>query len=446
MTFTTHHLQHFLDRLSDVPGYLVAFSGGMDSHVLLHAMADLRETLAFPLRALHVDHGLQKESDAWANHCAEVCHHLGVPLHSVTLELNDTRGESLEAVAREARYEVFRDQLLPGELLLTAHHRDDQAETLLLQLLRGAGLSGLAAMPEVTPFGSGRLARPLLHQSRASLERYAQQVGIHWVEDQSNRDTGFDRNYLRHQIMPLLKSRWPGAGKTLARSARHCAEADCLLDELLQPTLSEMMAHDGSLSVRCLIEQPVHRIPALLRIWIRQAGYPMPSTARLSRIATEMLLAAADRSPVVEWRAGEVRRYRDRLYLSPKSAAPTAFAQIVWRGESSIELPAGLGRLYFSPKATDNLEVAVGRYLIRFRKPGDVCRPMGRGVNKRLKQLMQEAGVLPWMRDRIPIVVIDGEIAEVAGLCRCEAAEKDPLWSQVRMRWESPLTWRQEWS
>ncbi|MCW8889611.1 MAG: tRNA lysidine(34) synthetase TilS [Sedimenticola sp.] len=427
-------------------GYLVGFSGGLDSHVLLDALVSILALLPAPIRAIHTDHGLQSVSPAWVAHCRSVCDSYQIPLVDCQLNVEPIKGESLEAVAREARYQAFSETMLPGEMLLTAHHQDDQAETLLLQLMRGAGLSGLAAMPSFTTFATGSHARPLLDYPRAELETYATSHGLKWIEDGSNQDCSFDRNYLRNEVMPLLKKRWPALTRTVSRSARHCAEADLLLAELLEQQLETLLdPTDNTLAIDQLRTLPLHHSGPLLRAWIKGSDYKVPDTVVLKRIINEVVLARPDRTPLVSWSGVEVRRYRNKLYLQSPLATFDSGLSLVWNGESSIELPAGLGTVEFrwNDDGRNRLLSHAPRFRVRFRQGGEWCRPLGRGVNKSLKQLLQEEGVLPWMRDRIPLLEIDGEIAAIIGLCSCEPIESSNDFKNLTTYWHSPLIWRQ---
>jgi len=446
MSFSPDHLLNTLSKFSLPSGYLLGFSGGMDSHVLLYALAVLGERLPVPIRAIHVDHGLQAESGAWTGHCESVCRSLNIPLETFSLQLKPVRGESLEAIAREARYGLLAREIRPGEMLLTAHHQDDQAETLLLQLLRGAGLSGLAAMPELTRFAKGMHARPLLDSTRDELARYATENGLQWIEDVSNQDTEFDRNYLRHQVVPLLKARWPAMSRTLSRSAGHCAEADRLIEALLSRKMEQIYdPADGTLRVSALNVLPADQLAALLRLWIRQRGYTLPGSANLARIIAEALNARQDGNPLVSWSGAEVRRYQDRLYLMSPLPPFDPCESLVWCGESELPLPAGLGTLRFQHnQGVTGIPPETGRYRIRFRQGGESCRPLGRGLNKKIKHLLQEACVLPWMRERVPLLEIDGEVAEIIGICRCEPVGQDPILRQLKITRSCPLPWRQQ--
>ena len=422
MEFSAEHLLHTLRDFPKPPRYWAAFSGGLDSSCLLHALATLRGRLPAPLGAFHLDHGLHPDSAHWAAHCRTVCDGLGVPLTLRALNLRPASGASLEAVARQARREAYQALLGAGDLLITAQHRDDQAETLLLQLLRGSGLPGLAAMPQLMDLPPGWLARPLLEVTRAQLHAYAQDHGLSWVEDPSNAETGFDRNYLRHQVLPLLARRWPAYATTLARSAGHCAEAMDLIGHLSVSHLEAVRGGlPGTLSVTALRALPSHLCRALLRRWIREQGWQVPDSRRLNRILREILPAAPDRSPRVDWPGAEVRRYRDDLFLTePLSPPPTG--PFAWPGGNSCELPMGLGRLRLQAAAgagLDPIRWIRGTVGVHFGVTGERCRPAGARHRSRLKDLYQRHAVPDWLRPYVPLVYLDGRLAAVAGVCLC---------------------------
>jgi tRNA(Ile)-lysidine synthase len=440
MGFSPAALLAELQRFPPAETYWVAFSGGCDSLALLHALVELGVRLPARLRALHADHGLQPESAAWARDCQHQCAALNVPLEVMRLGLAPVSGQSLEAVAREARYLALGARIGPGDLLLTAHHQDDQAETLLLQLLRGSGVSGLAGMPSLAPLGVGQLARPLLAFARREIEDYARGQGLVWIDDPSNRKLDFDRNYLRHRVIPQLRARWPGLSRSLARSARHCGEARTLIDELARRDLAAAR-DEGSdrLQLEVLRVLPAPRCRALLRRWIREQGRPVPPTAALDRILDELLPAPRDRRPEVKWSGGEVRRFRDGLYLLRPLPALDPNWRRSWDGAAVLVLPAGLGRLLMEPVTGHG--IAVGRLrdadlTVGFRQGGERCRPVGAARSRRLKQLLQEAEVPPWERARLPLLWLDGELAAVGDLWVCEnyaAGRGEP---GLRLRWE----------
>ncbi len=400
--------------------YWVAYSGGLDSSVLLHAMAALRERLPGALRAIHVHHGLQHEADAWAAHCRRSCDRLGVPLEVCELALVPRPGESLEAFARAARYQAMAGAIGAGDMLLTAHHQDDQAETVLLHLLRGSGVDGLAAMPRVMRWRRGYLARPLLDWSRQQLRGYAEQARLEWVDDPSNRETAFDRNYLRREIVPRLKTRWPATAAAFARSAGHCADARRLLRDLAEIDLSA--AGGGGpdrLKVAVLERLTPARRRNLLRHWIRRQGMPVPGAAAIERILSEVAGAGCDRTPVFRWRGAEVRRFRGELYLMPPlPSAPDPSLRLDWKGDAPLPLPDALGRLSLREIRGEGIDHQIwrkGHIQVGFRQGGERGHPCGQAHHRTLKHLFQAWGIPPWLRDRIPLIFIDGRLAAVAG-------------------------------
>ena len=417
-----------LQRLPPARNWWLAYSGGLDSEVLLHALAHLRPRVAADLHALHVHHGLSAAADDWTVHCAQTCERLGVSLTIRRVGVRARVGESPEAVARAARYRALREPMGAGDLLMTAHHRDDQAETLLLALLRGSGVSGLAAMPECARFPPGHLIRPLLGFTRGELSAFAHATGLTWVEDASNRDLGHDRNFLRHRVLPLLAERWPAYARTLARSAGHCAEAQQLIDRLAgerQATCAGSRPERLSLSRLGALDAPLAR--AVLRHWIKSQGFRLPNRLRLERVLAEVLTAAPDRRPLVTWPGCEIRRYRDDLYLLeplPKRPGPL---RLRWE-DNPLRLPDPLGRLRVLGEVPGDAVVDV-----RFRAGGEVCRPAGKAHRKPLKKLFQEAGIPDWLRDYVPLIYIDGELAAVAGLALCDWFATHPA---VGVRWE----------
>lgn len=438
MAFTPARLLPVLHNLPIPRRYIVAYSGGLDSSVLLQAMSHLRNELKAELVAVHVNHGLLPASDEWAMQCEACCKKEGLTLLRLELNLEIKKGESIEAVAREARYAAIQSQMAADDLLLTAHHQDDQAETLLLQLMRGCGPSGLAAMPPLAPFGQGQHARPLLDFSREQLQAYACEVGLSWVDDTSNRDSRYDRNFLRQKVMPLLAQRWPAMGRTISRSARHCAEAQALIDEMACSDLDKLGGIEAeSLSLTALTQLPASRRRALLRAWIRGRGFQLPDTARLDRLQKELFDAAPDRMPMIHWPGVEARRYRDRLYLMPPLSQHDPTLVLPWDGESELPLPTGLGCL--SVKLGDgglDLEKwRAGAIQVCFRRGGERCRPVGRGQSHSLKGLFQEHGLPPWLRDRVPLITIDGQLAAVGDLWLCEPFQAKEGAQGIRVCW-----------
>lgn len=406
--------------------YWIAYSGGLDSHVLLHAMAELRAAHGMTLRAAHVDHALHPDSARWAEHCQAVCAGLGIPCQTVRVHAKAGRGASPEAAARRARYQALADLMEPGDCLLTAHHLDDQAETLLLQLLRGSGPHGLAAMPPCAGFAQGLHLRPLLEFSRAALRRYAEEHKLRWIEDPSNISRDFARNALRHDLMPEIKAHWPAAAATLARSARLQAEAADLMDVLAGLDLSQAQgAHENTLSVSRLNGLSEARRCNLLRYWIKRLDLPLPDSRHMQRILCDVLNARLDATPCVHWRGAEVRRYRDDLHAMPPLTPHDPSLVIPWDMKQPLTLPADLGVLNCAPASGAGIKKMAGA-TVRFRQGGERCKPAGRRETHELRKLLQEAGIPPWRRERIPLIYVDGQLAAVGDLWVCEPFQAAP--------------------
>lgn len=414
-----------------VPGFpramlCVAFSGGPDSLALLATLATLRSThRGLGLRAVHVDHGLQRASSTWARHCRALARRLHVPLRVHRVAVNAERGMSLEARAREARYRALAHDLTGGESLLTAHHLEDQAETVLLQLLRGAGIAGLAAMPERAPLGAGWLVRPLLEVPRELLRASLAAGGLEALDDPMNADMRFDRVYLRREVVPGLVTRWPGGIAAIARSARHAREARALLGVLAERDLAD--AHDGAaLRVTVLRRLALPRRRNALRAWITAQGAPLPDATRLAEIAGPLLAARADAQPRVHWRGAEVVRHGARLTLArdaqgthgavERRATSNGSRSWEWADSRSLELIAGRGRLAILEDAHGPLDLArlPPRLDVRERAGGEVLRPRAQGPRRTLKALLHAARVAPQERRHIPLLYAGDRLIAVA--------------------------------
>jgi tRNA(Ile)-lysidine synthase len=435
-----HRLLTTLHSLPAAERCHLAFSGGLDSCVLLHLLVSLRDSLPWALQAIHVNHGLQVAADLWQAHCETLCEQYQIPLQVVQLSLTPAPGESLEAVAREARYRALAEHMAPGDLLLTAQHQDDQAETLLLQLLRGSGPAGLAAMPLLSRFYSGWQARPLLDIPKAAIETYARQYRLTWEEDSSNRDLRFDRNYLRHKVMPLLTERWPAASATLSRAARFSGELLALAKEEAQSDLAQArQGEGGELSLERLRRFDSIRLRNLLRHWIVQSGAPLPGSRQLQRIELEAVNSRPDANPLIVWRGWEVRRFRDRLYLGRSLPAFEAPEALSWEDRSRLLLPEGLGWLSaetgkggIDPERWSNARIEV-----RFRQGGERCIPVGQAHHRPLKKLFQEWGVPVWQRSRLPLIYLDGELAAIPEHLVCQPFAASADGDSVVIRWDA---------
>lgn len=413
--------------------YCVAWSGGVDSTALLHALLELSAARpGMALRALHVEHGLHADAPRWARHCEVKAADLGVALDVLRVQVV-ADGRGLEAAAREARYAALEFRLAPGECLLTAHHLDDQAETVLLQLLRGAGPRGLAGMPAARPFGEGAHLRPLLGFGRDAIQAYARRARLEWLEDPANDDERFARSYLRSRVMPALRARWPDASRSIARAARHQAAAGALIEraaaQAAEPlTEGECLRADGLAS----LEAPLQH--AVLCHWIRSRGFPLPGAARLATILDDVLHCRRDAAPLVSWPGAELRRYRQRLYLLEPLAPVVPPHQPAWRTDHPFELPADLGSLRAVPAV--GAGIRAGEVLrVAFRHGGERIRPLGTAQAKSLKKLFQEAAIVPWMRERVPLVYAPGGLAAVADLWYEQANAARPGEAGLRIEW-----------
>jgi tRNA(Ile)-lysidine synthase len=421
-------LRQQLDDLPPVRRYLIAFSGGLDSTALLHALVALGSST--PLLALHLNHGLHPDAEHWHQWCRCRSESLGVDFLGLKAQIPATPKEGLEAAARKARYEAFADVMVPGDVLLTAHHQDDQAETLLLNLLRGSGPAGLAAMPPCRSFASGYLARPLLGIQRQALQEYLVGQGIDWLEDPSNTHEAFDRNFLRHSVMPLLKQRWPSASATMARSASLCAETDNLQQSLAEERLSTLCPAPDQLDLPGYSTLPMAQRRWLMRAWLKRQGCPMPNSQRLEEMCTQLVDADEDRNPQVAWASWTLRRYRQRLYLLPQDLPWDISQSLVWSEPKDLKLPGnGWIRLSWGPGGLSPDYWQDQSVRVSYRQGGEQCQRR----HKPLKQLLQEAGIPPWQRDRVPLVFSGDRLVAVAGLgCCVEPADKG--W---RLYWHS---------
>jgi tRNA(Ile)-lysidine synthase len=411
---------------------VLGLSGGMDSMVLLDLLSALRVERSFDLQALHVNHQLSPNANKWSALCAQRSRDYGVPLRVVRVEVERDSPEGLEAAARNARYAVFEEQ--DADAVVLAHHLDDQAETLLLQLLRGAGPRGLAAMPAARPIGgAGRplLVRPLLEVERSHIDRYARRHGLTWVDDESNADTDRDRNYLRHEVLPRLSARFPGYRQTWLRASRNFADLSEIADAQAQADAADGLRAGGLLVLR-LRELSPARAANLLRWYLVQEGLPVPRRDQLEELLRQTTRARGDAQPSMELGGARVYRHRGLLRIVPAGAAATQPWQVRWRGEPDVVLPGGLGRVRFRQLTGVGLsakELAGKQLVVRARSGGERIKLVPNRPTRTLKNLLQEAGVPQWQRDRLPLLACDGDVLWVAQLgidCRFAAAAQEP--------------------
>ena len=393
---------------------IVAYSGGVDSHVLLH----LCHAAGLPVRAIHIHHGLQAEADHWDRHCAEVCLKLDIAYQCIHVDAEPGPGVSPEDAARNARYQALENELESDEVLLTAHHQDDQAETLLLQLMRGAGPAGLASMPVLKSFGAGYHARPMLGFSQQLLRQYAEEHQLNWVDDPSNADTGFDRNFMRKEIIPRLVDNWPNASEAISQAASLQQDTLEIIDAMAATDLAAVSTQQrNSLSISKLKLLSEARQYNVLRYWINASGFSKPRRNILQEIIQSVLPAAEDAAPLVLWGNTEIRRYQDTLYVLKALNSHEIHHVYAWDGEQPLFIETLNMELSLTQTAGKGLQqdVVARGMTVRFRQGGEQLRPDGRQHTHSLKKLMQEAGIPPWQRNRIPLIYIGHQLACVCG-------------------------------
>ncbi|MGA3157045.1 MAG: tRNA lysidine(34) synthetase TilS [Steroidobacteraceae bacterium] len=414
----------------------IAYSGGIDSTALLALAAPLRRSQHVHVRALHIHHGLQAEAGQWAEAAAARCRVLQLPLTVRQVQVARTKGDSPEAAARLARYGAFAEELAAGELLLLAQHQDDQLETVLLQLLRGAGPAGLAAMSVLSSCGAGQLARPLLGVRRVQLEAVVRKQGLSWSEDPSNRALHFDRNYLRHQVLPALLERWPAAAATVSRSAALMAEAQLQLEQMADTLLAQALEGEA-LSVPILRRFSARERRQVVRRYLRARHLALPDQRRLLEIVGPVLQARADAHTCVRY--GEVEIHRFGAQLLARSRLPPLLANLIdwrWGREPALAL-AGAGELTLVPQVYGPLRLAALPEVltVRFRQGGErLAMPHGHGS---LKHLLQERRVPPWLRARVPLIYAGERLLAVADLWS-DPALKAGGGAAARLAWRAP--------
>ena len=429
-----------LSGLSEASHWLVGFSGGADSTVLLHLLKHwcTVNPEAPPLFALHVNHGLQVEADGWQQHCADVCEELDVPLITRAVQVPAPGGE---ANAREARYTVYSANLQPGDVLFLAHHLDDQIETFFLRLMRGAGVEGLAGMPQQRPLGAGQLCRPLLGVSRENIEDYASRNNLAFVTDPSNSDAAADRSFLRQQVLPLLSERWPAYRASVSRAVGHMQAVAALLPDAPATVFSAL----GDPGIRLVELQQRGQGPArCIRAWLRGQGLQAPDQAQLQEFLRQVHEKAEDAHPRLDCGGYVMACFGDAVYRVPDFgvSAPTHSIALV-PGEP-CEVP-GVGTVSLEPAAGEGLCIEPGERLnLGWRAGGEQCRLCRREGTRSLKRVLQDARIPHWWRDRVPLLYRDEELLAVGDFALClssryreSAAEGKALW---QMRWRRPVT------
>lgn len=416
---------------------LLGLSGGLDSVVLLHLLHRLAPHYSWRLSALHVHHGISPHAGDWSAFCLELCESLCVPCRIERVDITPLRDLGIEAAARKLRHAALSRQ--QADFIALAHHLDDQAETLLLQLLRGAGPKGAAAMPLLRQrSNSPAQLRPLLDVPRSDLLDYARRHDLRWVEDESNADDSYPRNYLRLRLLPLLEQRFPAYRETLGRSARHFAAAAELLDELAVQDAQGAL-HEDCLEVARLSELSAHRAKNLLRYYLQQSGAVMPQEVQLDVMLQQLCDARRDAAVHVVFGNWEIRRYQGRAYVRPWQAEPDRKFRVRWQGEAFLDLAELGGMLFFEPAtgagiSTDKLHR--NAVTVRLRQGAEKIRPDSKRPTRTLKNLFQELGIPPWQRDRLPLLFCGEELAAIPGVGVDGAYQAAPGEPAVMLQWQ----------
>lgn len=454
MPLTDEYLLKHLPEVCRDHRLVVGFSGGLDSTVLLHLCVALRERGKIKtLAAIHVNHGLSVNAVAWQAFCQSLCQRWSVPIVAAKGVVDIHTGKGLEASARATRYRLYEDYLERGDYLLQAHHCNDQAETLLYRIVRGCGVHGLAAIPRERRLGETVILRPLLAVSREDIHAYAESHRIEWVDDESNVDVTYDRNFLRHDVLPLLSQRWPGVLNHLGRLAEDAADAAALLDQVTETDLQQVVSDtpvvflpDGqALEITRMSELSEYRQRNLLRYWLRRQGFPLPSRVVVQRILDELAAAAQEASPLVAWEGCEVRRHAGQIIsMSPMDKLQAFSCQLNSLKPGCINLP-GNGQIMIEDGHTDQKGVRVrqglAQILLGYRNEITVSpfRLTGRQGRKSLKKWLNTLNVPAWIRDRLPILHMAGELIAIPGLlvnADYRSARHEP---SILLSWQTPF-------
>ncbi|GGI80217.1 tRNA lysidine(34) synthetase TilS [Legionella impletisoli] len=411
--------REWITKLAQCNQLYVGFSGGLDSTVLLHALSK-ESSLFKKLVAVHVNHGISPHASSWQQDCKQTAESLQIPF--MAFKPDFSRNANLEENARIARLQVFSSLIKKNDALILAHHRDDQAETLLLNLFRGAGIDGMTAMPAEKPFGKGVLFRPLLQLTRKQLETYATEHHLSWIQDESNLDLDYSRNFIRHQIMPLLTTKWPSVVSNLNRTSLHCQEAKYLLNDLAWLDAKEQSLENPVLSLDTLKHLSQARLTNVIRTWLRMNGVRLFSTKRFQILLNDLVFSRTSANPSFTWDNVVLKRYHRSLYLLPaKSTSVPKY--IEWVHFPSALAIKGIGWLQASATEEGLCIPKESVIEVRFRQGGETFK--WHKQTKSLKKLWQEWNVPPWQRDAIPLLYVNGQLAAVVGF-----AVSDDFYSQ----------------
>ncbi len=454
--FSAESLLRILRSYPKAGSYIVGFSGGADSTALLHALNIIRHQLDVEISAVHVNHGLHKDADQWQAHCESFCRAYNIRLSCLHIDLKHDTGKGMEAEARTLRYRAMTGLVDKNTALLTAHHADDQSETLVLNLMRGSGVDGLSAMPESRPIGKGLLQRPLLGFSNEHLLQYLRQNRIEWIDDPSNQMLDQDRNFLRNQVIPQLEQRWPGINRRLLLTRQAMADARILLEKLADNKLEALLLHPRVLNLSHELCDDPQLLRLVIRRWARKAGAGPVPAYKLEDFSAQLAEADNQTRSELSWDGWRIRLYQQRLWLlNGAEVRPCPYAKLP-AGNFEVNLGKDIGRLVFSGRHSKHHENAP----FQVRQSDDGIRPWtgeqivisGRqdtlatsikhgGIHKKIKKLFQAAGIPPWLRNSVPLCQSKGVIVAVGDWYFEPSFEMDLKQNDTVMQWqpEHPL-------
>ena len=431
------HKDNFLSDLNQFPAsgkFWLAYSGGMDSSVLLHLFYSNKNKINQNIEVVYINHGLQKEANDWGEFCKNQCQQYELPFTQLEIDKDCPKGASVEAWAREERYSLIETVMNENDVLFTAHHQDDQVETFFLQALRGAGPRGLASMPLIKKQANAFHARPLLNYSYDKLKRYAEENELSWCVDKSNSDCRYDRNYFRHEVIPVIEERWPAYRETISRLIKNQSECKALLDEIACSDI-KLAQHKGttSLDLDVIKELSLERQKNLIFVWLKGLNLDSPGSRNVEQIISDVICSTVDKAPCVNWKNVEVRRYKNLLYALETMAKHDINMEYDWKPENVLNiLDDTLLAMPERGKGISKLKTKNADFVVRYRQGGEKIHPDNMAQSKTVKQLFQEYSVLPWLRDRIPLIYINGDLAVIPGFCidKNYSADKDePSWN-----------------
>ena len=418
MTFNTQKLENYFSDIinKDKPArYVVGYSGGIDSTVLLHAINKMTEHI--PVVAVHINHQLIPQAAEWEKHCRKFSESISVEFLSRKVIIDMNSGYGLEAASRKGRYDSFKQLIRKNDYLLTAHNQDDQVETVLLNIFRGCGLRGIRGIPASRKFFEGRLVRPLLRVSRNEISEYAKKYKLNWIEDPSNQYQKYDRNFLRHKILAQLKTRWPAVNNNVRKTSELASEINAELKEIALID-APLFYKNNQLDIRGIKNLSPARQKNILRYALLSLGFPLPSSIKLNQIINEVINARVDRQPLVQWSDVQVRRYRKKIYFLSEYFQPKDNnIEKIYLNGPNWQLGKGLGSLSLE-KSDIGIKRSIAKegFNVTFRAGGEKIKPLGSGYSRKVKKLFQEAAVVPWMRENIPLLFYEGNLIAVADM------------------------------